>query len=153
MDMLIHQYNNASGEYTQFFFKWSKIIFIISKGLMLMYIGSVFVFILFPLVFYFLYGEKVVAIELVFPFMDPTSDKSFYISTLYQIYGMVFACAAMSGLDGIFVLFTFQGLALIEATQASFHEFGCILNAGKSTKLEVKSMLRQVLQRFRLAQE
>lgn len=104
---------------------------------MLMYIGSVFVFILFPLVFYFLYGEKVVAIELVFPFMDPTSDKSFYISTLYQIYGMVFACAAMSGLDGIFVLFTFQGLALIEATQASFHEFGCILNAGKSTKLEV----------------
>lgn len=156
MGMLNEQHQYATGTYRRTLHNWNMIIFFISKSLLVIYIGSVFIFATIPLAFYVYDGRLQLAIEIVLPYNDPETERGFYISLIYQIYALIFACAGMSSLDGMFVLYSFQGLAVVQTTRMSFKEFGQRLESDDEMSqqpLVVKNQLRQVLQRYLLMQK
>lgn len=156
IDILNEQHELASGEYQKTFNNWNKIIFIISKSLLVIYMNSVLIFALIPLFFYLLDGELVLAIDIILPFLDPTAERTFYINLIFQIYCLIFACAGMSSIDSMFVFYSFQALAMVRVTRMSSKEFGRRLNESDEVLKEplvVKSQLRQVLQRYLLMQK
>lgn len=124
MNTLTELHQTATGVYQKTLDNWNKIIFIISKSLLVMYIGSVLIFAMVPLAFYVIEGQMKLAIEIVLPFLDPETNRGFYINLAYQLYSLVFACAGISSIDWMFVFYSFQGLALVQATRMSFKEFG-----------------------------
>lgn len=156
MDTLMEQHRLATGIYQKTLDNWNKIIFIISKSLLVMYMGAVLIFLLIPLAFYVFEGKLQLAIEIVLPFVNPTTERGFYVSLIFQVYSLIFACAGISSIDGMFVLYSFQGLALVQTTRMSFQEFGQRLETGNGMPehpLVLKSQLRQVLQRYILMQK
>lgn len=155
LNTLSEQHQYANGMYRKTLDNWNKIIFIISKSLLVMYMGAVLIFALIPLAFYVVNGQLQLAIEIVLPYLDPKADRTFYINLTYQIYSLIFACAGISSIDGMFVFYSFQGLAMIQTTRMSFREFGERLNATDELAqqpLVVKNQLRQVLERYTLMQ-
>lgn len=156
MDTLNEQHRYATGTYQKTFANWNKLIFIITKSLLIMYMGAVLIFAMIPLAFYVIAGKLQLAIEIVLPYLDPTTDRGFYINLIYQIYSLVFACAGMSSIDGLFVFYSFQGLAVVQTTRMSFKEFRQRLDAAgemSQRPLVMKNQLRQVLQRYMLMQK
>lgn len=156
IDILDEQHESAAGEYQKTFNNWNKIIFIISKSLLIIYMNSVLIFAMIPLAFYLIDGELVLAIDILLPFLDPTTERTFHINLIFQIYCLIFACAGMSAIDSMFVFYSFQALAMVRVTRMSFKEFGRRLNESDEVlkvPLVVKSQLRQVLQRYLLMQK
>lgn len=155
LDTLSEQHQKATGMYRKTLDNWNKIIFIISKSLLVMYMSAVLIFALIPLAFYIVDGKLQLAIDIVLPYLDPMAERTFYISLTFQIYSLIFACAGISSIDGMFVFYSFQGLAVIQTTRMSFREFGERLNATDELAqqpLVVKNQLRQVLERYLLMQ-
>lgn len=152
MHILNEQHRHATGMYQNTFDNWNKIIFIISKSLLIMYMSAILIFAVVPMAFYVNDGSLQLAIEIVLPFVDPTTTKGFYINLIYQTYSLIFACAGMSSIDAMFVFYSFQGLAMVQTTRMSFQEFGERLNADavSQNRLVVKYQLWQVLQRYML---
>lgn len=146
---------NSNGAYRNVFHTWTKIIFIITKSLLVLYIMSVFIFATIPLVYYILYGKLQLAIEIIIPFVNPHTTNGFFINLIYQIYGFLFACAGMSGIDGMFIFFSFQGLALLTTTIISFREFSKIAVNDVIVKNPylIKRYFRDVVERYYLMQE
>lgn len=152
--LLDRLHNNADGEYRKALNTYTKIIFIISKSLLVLYICSVIIFASIPLIYFILDGKLQLAIEIILPFSSPSTKTGFYINLIYEIYGFMFACAGMSGIDGTFIFFSFQGLGLVRTTTLSFREISTIVENDKKAKDDVliKRYLREVVERYFLMQ-
>lgn len=129
-------------------FKWSKLFMFLFKLFAFTICFPFFLFCLFPVVVYFVTGQRVVLFPVLIPFLDETEVKGYLVLTSIHAIWSVQSAVGLTGSDIIMAFLFLQVLPMVEIIELSFKEFNetCLLHRTFSNKMLLKMQLRNILQ-------
>lgn len=120
---------------------------IMFKLLAVIFASAIFLIVLYPFMYFFIFREKMTFLTLIVPGIDHETYYGFIVNTCYQVYLLA---AAMNGLlvyDGYFMVLTVHYTAFVDMLKISLLELGQKLheNSFNTRRNLVLGKLREIL--------
>lgn len=118
-----------------------------SKAMTLIYVTAIGFVLVYPVLYYVLFKEKVTFLTLFVPGIDHEANYGFVLNTFYQVYLLAAAVNGLLVYDGFFMILSVHYTAFVDMFRISLVELGCVLsrNLLKGDRKQVAAKLREVL--------
>lgn len=117
------------------------------KILSFIYATAIIFVLMYPVIFYAVFKEKVTFLTLFVPGIDHEANYGFVVNTFYQVYLLAAAVNGLLVYDGYFMVLTVHYTAFVDMLKINLLELGQILheNTFNKRRTVVLSKLREVL--------
>lgn len=117
------------------------------KILSFIYATAIIFVLMYPVIFYAVFKEKVTFLTLFVPGIDHEANYGFVVNTFYQVYLLAAAVNGLLVYDGYFMVLTVHYTAFVDMLKINLLELGQILheNSFNKRRTVVLGKLRDVL--------
>lgn len=117
------------------------------KILSFIYATAIIFVLMYPVIFYAVFKEKVTFLTLFVPGIDHEANYGFVVNTFYQVYLLAAAVNGLLVYDGYFMVLTVHYTAFVDMLKINLLELGQILheNTFNKRRTVVLGKLREVL--------
>lgn len=111
-------HRQASGRSAAVLLRWTQRFWRLFAWIAGMYGSAGVAIVTFPLVYYALYGERVLMLSVLVPGVDTAADMRAYVAvTLYEILCSYLSVGILLGVDSLFVLMTLMACAYVQVVR------------------------------------